>query len=165
MLMLLLKYLKVIPKLSWDKKHPSNRPLNIKIPSSTIAIMNAKVAIKRSTANSKRGPYMHLTPEQIYCIGKRAAKFGVMSTLCHFSNTFPDISLKETSVQLFKNQYQCTNKEQVKSSENGNIKALPTKTMGRPLLIGKEADGQVVILAMNPICCEHKCCNCYRGGC
>ena len=149
MSMSLLKYLKVIPKLSRDQEHPDlpdpTGPLSIKIPSSTIATVNAKVvtAIERPTANGKRGPYTHLTPEEKYRIGKRAAEFGVTSTLHHYSKTFPDLSLKVTSVRHFKNQYQCTIKEQVKSGESGNIKALPTKTMGRPLLIGEEADGQV----------------------
>ena len=146
MSMLLLKYLKVIPKSSRDQEYPNlpdpTGPLSVKIP---IATVNAKVitAIKRSTANGKRGPYTHLIPEQKYRIGKRAAEFGVTSTLRHYSKTFPDLSLKETYMHRFKNQYQCTIKEQVKSGESGNIKALPTKTMGRPLLIGEEADGQV----------------------
>jgi len=67
----------------------------------------------------------------------------VTNTLHYYTKTFPDLSLKETSVRRFKNRYQCIIKEQVKSGESGNIKALPTKRMGRSLLIGEEADRQV----------------------
>jgi len=81
-----------------------------------------------------------MMPEQKYCIGKRAAELGVTNTLCYYSNTFPDLSLKETYVHCFKNQYQYIIKEQVKSDESGSTKALPTKTMRRPLLIGKEVN-------------------------
>ena len=147
--MSILNYLKVIPKSSRDQKQPNlpdpTGPWSVNIPSLTISAINTKVvsAIERPTANGDRGPYLHLTSEQKYYIGKRAAEFGVTSTLRHYSKTFPDLSLKETSVRRFKNQYQCTIKEQVKSGESGNIKALPTKKMGRPLLIGEEADRQV----------------------
>lgn len=149
--MLHLNYLKVIPKSSRDQKHPNlpdpTGPLSVKILFSTIATVNVKVAstIERPIANGNRAPYLHLTPGQKYCIGKRVAEFGVASTLRHYSKTFPDLSLKEMSVRHFKNQYQCTIKEQVNSGESSNntIKALPMKTMGRPLLIGNEADRQV----------------------
>ena len=67
------------------------------------------------------------------------------STLRYYSKAFPNVSLKETSVRRFKNQYQNTIKEQVKSGDGvcDSIKALPTKPIGRPLLIGEGADRQV----------------------
>ena len=141
----------MISKSSSDQKHSDlpdpMGPLSVKIPFSTIATVNAKIvsAIERPAGAGSRGPYSHLTPEQKYCIGKRLAEFGLTSTLRHYSKAFPDLSLKETSVCHFRNQYQCTIKEQVKSGEGvcDNIKALPTKPMGRPLLIGEEADRQV----------------------
>ena len=42
---------------------------------------------------SKHGPYDHFTPEEKVQIGKRAAKHGVMATICYFSKVYP--SLKE----------------------------------------------------------------------
>ena len=87
--MSILNYLKVIPKSSKDQKHwdlpDLTGPLSVKIPSSTIATVNAKVvsAIERPTTNGSRGPYSHLTPEQKNRIGKRAAEFGV--TYAHFA--------------------------------------------------------------------------------
>ena len=135
--MSILNYPKVISKSSSDQKHSDlpdpMGPLSKKIPSSTIATVNAKVvsAVERPAGAGSRGPYSYLTPEQKYCIRKRAVEFGMTSTLCHYSKAFPDLSLKETSVRRFKNQYQCTIKEQLKSSEGvcNNIKALPTKPM------------------------------------
>ena len=64
------------------------------------------------------------------------------STLCHNSKSFPELPLKETSTCHFKNQYQCTIKEQLKSGDGvrDSIKTFPTKPMGKPLLIGDEAD-------------------------
>jgi len=47
---------------------------------------------------------------------------------------------------VVKDEYERCIKEQLKSDENSassNVKALPTKPMGRPLLIGEEADCQV----------------------
>jgi len=65
----------VISKLPRDQKHPDlpdpAGPLSVKIPS-TITAVNTKVvlAIERPTTNGNRGPYLHLTPEQKYSIGK-----------------------------------------------------------------------------------------------
>ena len=112
--MSILNYLKVISKSSSDQEHSDlpdpTGPLSEKIPSSTIATVNAKVtsAVERPAGAGSRGPYSHLTPEQKYRIGKRATQFGVTSTLRHYSKAFPNLSLKETSVHRFKNQYQCT---------------------------------------------------------
>ena len=64
----------------------------------------------------------------------------------YYLKTFPDFPLlKETSVRWFKNEYEKVIKEQLKSGESSgsSVKALPTKPMGRPLLIGEEADRQV----------------------
>ena len=49
------------------------------------------------------------------------------------------------SVRQFKNKYERAIKEQLKSGKSigSSVKALPTKPMGRPLLIGEEADQQV----------------------
>jgi len=115
----------VIPKPPRDQKHPDLMdpagPLSVKIPSSTITAVNTKVvlAIERPTTNCNKGPYLHLTPEQKYSKRKRVAEFSVTNTLHYYSKTFPDLSLKETSVRHFKNQYQCIIKEQVKSGERG----------------------------------------------
>jgi len=86
-----------------------------------------------------------LTPEQKYCVSKKAAEFSVTNTLRYYENqkTFPDLPpLKEMSVQWFKNDYQSAIKEQLKSGKSSDscVKALPMKPMGRPLLIGEEAD-------------------------
>ena len=115
--------------------------MSVKISSSTNATVNAKVvtAIERPTNNGERAVHAPDPKAEI----SYSSEFGITSTLRHYGKAFPDLSLKETSVHCFKNQYQCIIKEQVKSGESGNIKSLPTKTMCRPLLIGEEADRQV----------------------
>jgi len=81
--------------------------------------------------------------KQKCCVGKRASEFGITNTMRYYLKTFPDLPpLKEMSVRWFKNEYERAVKEQLKSGESSSssVKALPTKPMGRPLLIGEEAD-------------------------
>ena len=75
-------------KLKTKGNHPKlpdpNGPLSVTVPSSTIVAVNKKVssAIERSVnKDESQGPYLHLTPEQKYRVGKRAAEFGVTNTL------------------------------------------------------------------------------------
>ena len=105
---------------------------------------------KSASTDKSRGPYLHLTDEWKYCVGKRASEFGVTNTMQYYLKSFPDLPpLKETSVRRFKNEYKRAIKEQLKSGESSgsSVKALPTKPMGRPmgrsLLISEEADRQV----------------------
>ena len=77
-------------------------------------------------------------------MGKRASEFGITNTLRYYLKNFPkQPPLKERSVRQFKDEYERRIKEQLKSGESGvssSVKALPTKPMGRLLLIGEEAD-------------------------
>ena len=101
---------------------------------------------KSASTDKSRGPYSHLTDKQKYCGGKRASELGITNIMRCYLKTFPDFQpLKETSVRRFKNEYEKVIKEQLKSGESSgsSVKALPMKPMGRPLLIGEEADRQV----------------------
>ena len=99
---------------------------------------------KSASRDKSRGPYLHLTAEQKYCVGKRASETGVTNTLRYYFKAFPkQLPLKETSVRRFRDEYERCIKEQLRSDESSSsssMKALPTKSMGRPLLIGEEAD-------------------------
>ena len=53
----------------------------------------------------ERVPYMKLTPAQRYEIGKRAAKYGVASSICYFKGKYQHLVLKETTVRRLKNLY------------------------------------------------------------
>ena len=148
--MSILNYFKIKTKANHPAELPDpNGPLSAAVPSSTIAAVNKRVSStmeKSASTDKSRGPYLHLTDEQKYCVGKRASEFGVTNTMRYYLKSFPDLPpLKETSVRRFKNEYERAIKEKLKSGESSgrSVKALPTKLMGRPLLIGEEADRQV----------------------
>ena len=87
-----------------------------------------------------------LTPAQKFDIGKRAAEIGTMAIIRYYTKHYPDISLKETSVRRFKENYQDQLKKSIHSlsSDSPNIvRELVPKKRGRPLLIGEELDEQV----------------------
>ena len=139
--MSILNYFKIKAKAN----HPAellgpNGPLSAAVPSSTIAAVNKKVSStmeKSASTDKSQGPYSHLMDE---------SEFGITNTMRYYLKTFPDFPpLKETSVRQFKNEYEKVIKEPLKSgkSSGSSVKALPTKPMGRPLLIGEEADRQV----------------------
>jgi len=124
-----------------------NGPLSSTVPSSTIRAVNKKLSStmeKSASRDKSRGPYLHLTAEQKYCVGKRASEAGVTNTLRYYVKILPkQPPLKETSVRRFRDEYERCIKEQLRSDESSSsssMKALPTKSMGRPLLIGEEAD-------------------------
>ena len=76
-------------------------PLSKVVPSSEITAINSSV--KDEKKRSVRAPYLILTPAQRYELGRRAAEHGVTLTIHYYA---PDLDLKETSVQRFKNSYQ-----------------------------------------------------------
>ena len=80
-------------------------------------------------------------------MGKRASETGITYTVRYYVKIFPkQPPLKETSVRRFRDEYERYIKEQLRSDESSassSMKAMSTKPMGRPLLIGEEADQQV----------------------
>ena len=84
-------------------------PLSRKMPCSSIAAANCKVKAVMEEMKSSvtqpsdqsgnpraRGPYKKYTAEQKAQIGKRAAEMGIVSTIYHFSRSYPN--LKESTV-------------------------------------------------------------------
>lgn len=144
----ILKYFHIVKKSSSSETNlpDPNGPLSRVIPSSTIAAANEKVcAIEKMPGVASRTPYLHLTSAQKYQVGKRAAEFGTTNTLRYYARHFPSIPLKETSVRRFKSQYQSLldKKKYGECSHDDEVCELPSKKMGRPLLIGDEADKQL----------------------
>ena len=103
-----------------------------------------------------------LTPDQRYEIGKRAAEHGVTTTLCYYTRKYRDLPLTETSTRRFKDLNKDHCREQSKprqASADGNnadpsagpseeahheeVKELPRKKQGRPLLLPDALDHQV----------------------
>ena len=148
----ILKYFhRIVKKSSSDETKvnlpdPSG-PLSKVIPSSTIAIANEKVsAIEEMPGAASRTPYLHLTGAQKFKVGKRAAEFGTTNTLRYYAIHFPNLPLKEASVRRFKTQYLSElNKKNpgAECSQDNKVCDLPSKKLGRPLLIGEEADRQL----------------------
>jgi len=86
---------------------------------------------------------LHLTPAQKFQIGKRASEHGVTSALHYYKKNFPDLPLKETSVRRFKGSYRDALRQKTHDDTQDELEELPTKKMGRPLLLGDEIDRQV----------------------
>lgn len=66
-----------------------------------------------------------------------------MNAQRYYKTTFPDLPLKETSVRRFKIAYQENLKKRMRDDNADELKELPTKKMGRPLLVGADIDRQV----------------------
>ena len=115
--------------------------LSGKLPSSAIASANSEVCSVMATSSS-RGPYLHLTPAQKFQIGRRASEHGINNTMRYYKKNFPDLPLKETSVRRFKDSYRESVKKRIRDTQD-ELEELPTKKMGRPLLLGEEIDRQV----------------------
>jgi len=114
--MVLLKYFK---PLVAKKKDPDEcasinilpdpeGPLSQLIPSSAILAANKDVAkvlkweggqgTEEFISRDCRGKYQHYTSKERAEIGKRAAEFGLMSAVRHYSKIFPDQTLLVSSV-------------------------------------------------------------------
>ena len=116
--------------------------LSSKLPSSSIASANSAVRTVIATS-STRGPYLHLSLAQKFQIGKKANELGVTSALRYYKKNFHDLPLKETSVRRFKDRYQELLRKRTRDNVHDELEELPTKKMGRPLLLGEEIDRQV----------------------
>ena len=86
---------------------------------------------ERNEANGRKRKYTHFTPEDRAKIAKYAAQCGNTAAVKHFAKEFP--SLGESTVRLFKKQYQADLKK-VGSEEE--ITQLAKKRRGRPLALG-----------------------------
>ena len=147
--MSILNYFKPIKSID-DKLPDPKGPLNSKIGLSSSTIASANSAVRSamlhsttSSTSSSRGPYLHLTPAQKFQIGKRASEHGVTNTLCYYKKSFPDLPLKETSVRRFKDSYRESLRKRARDDNCDELDELPSKKMGRPLLVGDEIDRQV----------------------
>ena len=103
--MALLKYF----QLKTARKQPlpdPNGELSSKIPPSGISSANMCVGKLLNSmppsSDAHRGPYAILSPAQKFEIGKKAAEIGTTAAMRYYAKNYPDLELKETSVQRFK---------------------------------------------------------------
>ena len=117
------------------------------VPSSRIEAVNAamKPVIEEQMDgnSSSRGKYEIFSPDEKAKIGKRAAEFGVLATICHFSKKYLDRVLKEATVRGWKNKYKNELLKLKKSGKEVVVRELVDRKCGRPLLLGNELDQQV----------------------
>ena len=117
------------------------------VPSSRIEAVNAAVKPvieeQMDGNSSSRGKYEIFSPDEKAKIGKRAAEFGVLATIRHFSKKYPDRVLKEATVRGWKNKYKNELLKLKKSDKEVVVRELVDRKRGRPLLLGNELDQQV----------------------
>ena len=93
---------------------------------------------------SKQAPYLKATLEMKAIVAKYASENGIMSAIRCFEKQFAPDSLKESTICGWKNLYQAELKMQVSQKEEGlDIKVIPEKKIGCPLLLGSNLDKEV----------------------
>ena len=107
--MVLLKYLKHV-KDSGDAILPSSSgSLANSVPLSRIYAVNNTVKPIVETLMEKgkatRGTYEKFSADEKARVAKRAAEYGVLSTVRHFSKIWPERPLKEATVRGWRNKY------------------------------------------------------------
>ena len=147
--MALLKYLKL---KQCDSKNcleclpDASGPLALAMPSGSIASANSSVekALKQTEAKKPCGEYKVYTAKERAEIGKRAAVYGITSTIRYYRKINPQRPLPSSSMFDMKVKYQEELSERKRKQEKDlDIVELPNKKKGRSLLLGELLDGRV----------------------
>ena len=138
--MALLKYFKKVSALP----NPDG-PLSDHMPSAAIASANSEVKdlVTEDKKAKKRGRYETYSDKDKARVAKRAAEFGVTSSLRHFSKEFADRPLKESTVRTWMKAYKKESAVRYKLGQNLSIDQFATKKRGHPFLLGEELDRQL----------------------
>ena len=83
---------------------------------------------------------MKSTEEEKFKVAKRAAEMGTNNTIRHFQKEFDERPLKESTVRTSMNKYKKELTERRKCGNDKEMKKLPSKTKGHPLLLGEYLD-------------------------
>ena len=160
--MALLKYFKRIePKKSEkiDEVLPkTDGPLSTLMPTSAIEAANKAVrdtlldsetsAVTETdggndSVTKRRGNYQFFSPKEKAELGKRAAEYGITSTIRYFARVDrQERSLSPSTLFAWKEHY-LKELQKRKRDELPEVKELPPKKRGRPLLLGAELDARV----------------------
>ena len=115
----------------------------------TDAFVEKAITATTAPSTASHGRYNQYTPEERAAIGKYAAENGPTRAAKYFSEKL-NIQISEPTARKFKEEYlkklrELLTKEQSTSGSSTScprveVKALPTKTQGRPLLLGEELD-------------------------
>ena len=120
-------------------------PLSRSIPSSAIASANKAVlkSMESATKQEGRGKYGKYSSKERAEVGRRAAEFGITSTIKYYETVNPLCQLPSSSVYTWKVQYLNELAKRKRNGEELLIKDLPQKKRGRPFLLGEQLDNQV----------------------
>ena len=120
------------------------------LPNAELEATNACVGkVLTATATASRGKYNQYMPEERAAIGKYAAENSPTHAAKYFSGKLK-MQISEPTARKFKEEYlrklqELITKRQCSSGSSTTcppveVKVLPTKTQGRPLLLGEELD-------------------------
>ena len=124
----------------------ANGPLSTSVPPSTIVYVNKEVRPLldgQPSDSNGRGKYLVYTEEEKLKVAKRASEMGVTNTIRHFKKDFSDRPLKESTVRTWMNKYKRELAERRRSGSDLEMKMLPSRKRGHPLLLGEVLDHQV----------------------
>ena len=113
--------------------------LSSTLPPSAIAMANSEIEKSNSCQSRKRGPYVQYSAKERAEIGKYACTNGIAATSRVFSRKLGHQVSKTTIVSIKKaylEQKQLQEQEVGCGSVRGEVKLLPCKQRGRPLLLG-----------------------------
>ena len=117
--------------------------LKKQLDSAVIEEANKEVSKLITSAGGKHLPYLKVTPYQKATIAKYVAKHGIVNSIQHFKKDFPEEALKESTIRGWKKTYLLELQSRKRAGEDLSIKELPTKKIGRSLMLGKDLDKQM----------------------
>jgi len=148
--MVLLKYLTLKRRdtIKTECLPDASGPLSIEIPSGSITATNSSVVKvlekQQKMTKRQRGKYRTYTAKERAEIGKRAAIYGINSTIKYYKKINPKRPLPSSSIFHLKLKYQEELSKRKRCQEEIlEVTELPSKKKGHPLLLGDLLDGPV----------------------
>ena len=123
-------------------------PLNSQVSATTIAAANKEVekAMKSDrTPRGKCGPYKRYSPSLRAEIAKYECMHGAGATARRYSNKLNECVSKST-VMTVKKQYEDELRKRQTTDDGEDLLVLPTKKLGRKVLLGEKLDSMVLYL-------------------
>lgn len=135
--MALYKYFKPCRKVTFNMPFPDPEgPLSEEMDTETVKELSKDVvALINSSTMGKRSPYLKVTVEQKTTIGKYAAEHSIINVMRHFVAKFPKGALNKSTVCGWKKAYLAEVQSQQWAGKDLSIMKLPTKKVGRPLVL------------------------------
>ena len=118
------------------------------MPSSSVAAANCEVrkitkSDKEKGGTGSRGKYQHHTEKKKAEIAKKALECGIIPTISHYGKISPERTLSPSTVHTWKAKYILELAKRREKDITTEIKELPNKKCGYPLMLGAEFDLQV----------------------